>query len=885
VAIACPYCDHRINLKTPKPGRYRPQCPRCARLFTLVLPEQPGSDCLVRAIAAETRASDPLRKAPVGCQQLATVVAGPEAEHRFGFEKTNPAPNREQPQGEPAPPVGPREAGEYTPPRTDVRGYRIERELGRGGMGSVYLARQLSLDRLVALKVMSRKWANDPVFVARFTREAFAAAQLSHPNIVQIHDIGEVDGARFFSMEYVAGQSLAELLRKHGKLDPETAVGYVLQAARGLKHAHDRGMIHRDVKPDNLLLDGNGLVKVADLGLVKTPATTVSDDTPAGRLPRGLSSIPADMTGARIALGTPAYMSPEQCRDAASVDHRADIYSLGCTLYVLVTGRPPFEGTTAVELMTKHAYEPLVPPEQIVSRVPKELSAVIQRMMAKTADDRFPSMAEVVRTLEAWLGVRTAAGFAPKEEQIDRLEGFAAAFHAARTAVLRARVLTGYFCVTALAAVLLAFFGKLTWASGVVGMVAASTLAYFMIDGIAHRGALFTRVRQFVFGLGWSDWGIAAASLALFGLLLGMLGAFWIWVGFGLLGVGLAFGLRYSLDRRLEDERHPAVDGCEKLLRRLREQGLDEEDLRAFAAKFSGRHWEEFFEALFGYQAKLDARAVLLRGGAAGQREKHAAWREPLIAFIERVERVRKEARERRLLAAVELARLQAAGLAQKDAESKAKAAADAMVREADKIREAEAERVRVGHAPQVGGYPAQVGCLTRGASNPDFVFEPAKPDHDGRLVGLFVGPHVRATVAAVLLAGCGLWAHQNGLLPGAEIQAQASAAVEGQDLSGLEQNAALDAGRTTRPLTVDGVPAASTAWLESFNAGLAGLFLLGSLFYRGNTMSLFVLLGAAVAVVGHKCGIRTVEPLRDYHVALMLGSVLTLIGLRTARQ
>ena len=195
------------------------------------------------------------------------------------------------------------------PVRTEVRGYAIERELGRGGMGTVYLARQLSLDRPVALKVMSKRWATDPVFVARFTREAYAAAQLSHPNIVQIHDIGEADGTRFFSMEYVRGKSLADVVKAQGKLDPETAVGYVLQAARGLKHAHDRGMIHRDVKPDNLLLDDQGLVKVADLGLVKTPASQRGDRRPAaptrsdGRPASGLRSLPPDMTGARIAPG------------------------------------------------------------------------------------------------------------------------------------------------------------------------------------------------------------------------------------------------------------------------------------------------------------------------------------------------------------------------------------------------------------------------------------------------------------------------------------------------------------------------------------------------------------------------------------------------------
>ena len=235
--------------------------------------------------------------------------------------------------------------------------------------------------------------------------------------------------------------------RLRGKLDPETAVGYVLQAARGLKHAHDRGMIHRDVKPDNLLLDDQGLVKVADLGLVKTPATRRDDDGLAGQssgFGQRIELATEDMTGARIALGTPAYMSPEQCRDAATVDHRADIYSLGCTLYVLVTGRPPFDGTTAVELMTKHAYDPLVPPEQIVARVPKEVSAIIQRMMAKNADDRFQSMGEVIRTLEAWLGVQHAGTFSPHEEQISRLEGYVHQFNHAPTAVLRRRVVGGF---------------------------------------------------------------------------------------------------------------------------------------------------------------------------------------------------------------------------------------------------------------------------------------------------------------------------------------------------------------------------------------------------------------------------------------------------------
>jgi serine/threonine protein kinase len=912
VAIACPYCSHRLNFKTARPGRYRPKCPNCAQPFLLWVPEEPGAVCKVRPLPTDTHVRDPRLATPPSTSQVefALVESAPgtspggtdgeeraplEASHVFGYAKTNPEPKggsdpNEKPSSgkhnSPPPQSGEDEEDGTVSfaPRTEISGYAIERELGRGGMGTVFLARQLSLDRPVALKVMSKRWATDPVFVARFTREAFAAAQLSHPNIVQIHDIGEVDGARFFSMEYVRGNSLADLVKAQGKLDPETAVGYVLQAARGLKHAHDRGMIHRDVKPDNMLLDDQGLVKVADLGLVKTPNVGRVDDQlldPSRSSRSGLLSLPMDMTGARIALGTPAYMSPEQCRDAATVDHRADIYSLGCTLYVLVTGRPPFDGTTAVELMSKHAYDPLVPPEQIVSRVPKELSAVIQRMMAKDAGDRFQDMSEVIRTLEAWLGVHHTGTFSPREEQIAKLEGYVYEFNTCAPAILRGRLISGFFGAVALIAVLLAFFGKIGWAFGIFGLALEATLAYFVLDGVLRKGHLFGCARRFIAGMGWSDLAMGVAGFAMFCILLALLKVFWIWVGFGLIGLGLAFALRYGFDRAVIEARRPVIDGCERQLRRMRMQGLDEEELRQFVAKFAGRHWEEFFEALFGYEAKLAARGVLLRGGAAGAREKHGAWREPLIAAIQRVEKARKEARERKLLAAVECANLLAAGASAHSAEEQAQAAANAMVQAAAEIRRAETERAAPGY--QTGQAPASVRTLVRAAEQPnDFAFVPSRRrDPLGHFISLFVGPHIRAVAAAVLLAACALWAHQNGLIPGSEIRAQAQQAVESQDLSGLQSQAAVDPGRATAPLVVGGVPPVLTTWVDSFNVGLAGLILLASLFFRGNLMSAFALIGAGVAVVGHQFGIRTVEPLRDYHVSLMLGTVLALVGFR----
>jgi serine/threonine protein kinase len=908
VAIACPYCDHRIQLRGAKPGRFRPKCPRCDQAFALLVPKEPGAAFEIHPIPEGAAACNnanythPDRPAvprspatpPLPVREVVAVGTPLSESSLFGVAATSvetagitntPLPPPRAPR---APRKEPREDNDveprFTQSKADVKGYRIERELGRGGMGYVFLARQLSLDRLVALKVMARRWASDPVFVARFTREAFAAAQLSHPNIVHIHDIGEVNGSRFFSMEYVAGQSLADVIRSQGKLDPEIAVGYILQAARGLKHAHDRGMIHRDVKPDNLLLDDQGLVKVADLGLVKTNAMTAADDTEIG--PRsGLHSLPADMTGARIALGTPAYMSPEQCRDAATVDHRADIYSLGCTLYVLVTGRPPFDGTTAVELMTKQAYEPIIPPEQIVSRVPPELSAVIQRMMAKSAADRFQNMGEVIRTLEAWLGINHSVTFSPREEQIDRLECEVTAFNSAPSAILARRVTASFFALTLLPAVLLPFFGQLGWAFGLVGLAMQTTLAYFILDGVTRKGHLFVRVRQFVLGLGWSDRGIAVIGLGLFVLLLWLSGVFWIWAGFGLIGVGLAFGMKFWLDRKAADERQPPLDSCEKLLRRLRGQGLDEEDIRQFVAKFSGRHWEEFFESLFGFEAKMTARAMLLRGGAAGRREKYAAWREPILSAIDRIEEARKSARERKLLQSVEQARFQAEGLLREEAEQKAQAAADALVREADRVRRAEAERAWAPYGPQ----PAAVAPLVSGASHAEFVFGPAKPDPVGQTIGFFVGPHVRAILAAVLIAACGIWAYQNAMFPGAELQAQAQSALEANDLSkvqvDLKEAKAWDSRGETQPLVIDGIAPQLTAWVDSFNVGLAGLLLLLSLLCRGNVMSLLVLLGAGLAVSGHHPGMQTVGPVQAHHVALLLGTMVALVGYRIGRR
>lgn len=742
-----------------------------------------------------------------------------------------------------------------------IPGYRIEGVIGTGGMGTVYLARQLSLDRMVALKVMSSAWASDAVFAARFVREAYAAAQLNHPNVVQIFDIGEFGGSRYFSMEYVAGKCLADLIRTDGPLDVETAVGYALQAARGLKHAHDRGIIHRDVKPDNLLLDPHGVVKVADLGLVKTPDLSAHLDRLADPSESGLHTLPPDMTGVRMALGTPAFMAPEQCRDATAVDHRADIYSLGCTLYALVTGRQPFDADDSLGLMKKQAYEPAVPPEQINPRVPVEVSAIIQKLMAKKPSDRPRSMGEVIRTLEGWLGVRTNGPVVPRADQIAEVERLTAAFFASPAAHARTRMVNGFVSAVAVAGVLLLFFGKVQYAFGVAGMLVQAAAAYFVIHGWTRKTYFFGRVRRFATGMSVGDWLVAAGAVGLFVAFLWLSGLLPVWVGLGLFGMAAAVLLSVTFDQKREVERYPTLTAADKVVRKLRKQGWAEAEVKGFFAKFGGRRWEEFFEAVFGYEAKLVARGDL-RGGVAGRRVKYAAWREPVIAFFNHVEGQRKKASERRMLETAEYNRLVAAGVPKRAAREKAEAAAAALVEQASVIRESDLTGLESPSQTQSG--VVSFRPLLQHSMSGDGLPDAPVYQHDrfGWLWDVLLGKPVRAVLAAALVAACGTWVFQNNLL----------------SLGGRADAEVL-------PLTIPGVAAEWTAWCDTVNAGWAGILLLVSLIYRGHRSAALTLLGAAVTVVGHKFGIRTVHPVQDYHVAMFLGTVLALIGWRLGRR
>ncbi|MGQ0433843.1 MAG: Stk1 family PASTA domain-containing Ser/Thr kinase [Microthrixaceae bacterium] len=252
--------------------------------------------------------------------------------------------------------------------------YELHRRLGRGGMAEVFLARDQLLDRPVAVKVLFPEFATDPAFVERFRREATAAANLNHPNIVGVYDWGEADSTYFIVMEYIDGRTLSEILRAEGPLHPDRVADVGADVAAALGFAHRNGVVHRDVKPGNVIVTSAGLVKVADFGIARA-ITASSED---------------NLTQVGTVMGTAAYFSPEQARGDA-VDPRSDLYSLGCVLYELLVGRPPFAGESPVGIAYKHVNEAPQPPRQIDISVPVALEAIVLKCLAKNPANRYPS--------------------------------------------------------------------------------------------------------------------------------------------------------------------------------------------------------------------------------------------------------------------------------------------------------------------------------------------------------------------------------------------------------------------------------------------------------------------------------------------------------------
>ncbi len=259
--------------------------------------------------------------------------------------------------------------------------YTIERELGRGGMAVVYLAHDRKLDRPVALKVLRPELASS-LGGERFLRETEIAARLTHPNILALHDRGDADGLLYYTMPYVEGESLSDRLARERQLPLDDALQITQEVAEALAHAHAQGIVHRDIKPDNILFEGGHAV-VADFGIAR------AIDVAGGER----------LTETGLAVGTPAYMSPEQASGVEQVDARSDLYALACVLYEMLAGEPPFPGTSAQAILARKVTEPPRSVRTVRSTVPEGVEQVVQRALATTAADRYATVEEFVEAL------------------------------------------------------------------------------------------------------------------------------------------------------------------------------------------------------------------------------------------------------------------------------------------------------------------------------------------------------------------------------------------------------------------------------------------------------------------------------------------------------
>jgi serine/threonine protein kinase len=270
------------------------------------------------------------------------------------------------------------------PPPRQIPGYKLLGRLGAGAMATVYKASQLSLNRLVAVKILPKKFSQNPEFVKRFYAEGQAAAKLNHPNIVAALDVGRHGDTHYFIMEYVEGHTVYEHLVKEGPYSEAEALAIAIQVAKALNHAHKAGLIHRDVKPKNILITNDGVAKLADMGLARAVSDREAAEAEAGK-----------------AFGTPYYIAPEQIRGKVNIDLRADIYSFGCTLFHMVTGRVPFEGPDVSSILLKHLDEPVVPPDHINPQLTTGISEIIELCMAKKARKRYASTKDLIEDLQA----------------------------------------------------------------------------------------------------------------------------------------------------------------------------------------------------------------------------------------------------------------------------------------------------------------------------------------------------------------------------------------------------------------------------------------------------------------------------------------------------
>jgi len=835
--INCPSCEKSLSLGEPKKGHYRPKCKYCGEPFDLRI-DSDGKPALGQGLEVTQHSGD--RAVSSGARQKsASMIREDDAKS---------IPER-------------------------LGGYRVLRLLGRGAMGTVYEAKQISLDRLVALKTIRGRLAENPASLARFTREAYAAAQLTHHNVVQIYDFGEDAGLHFFSMEWVRGGPLAHLIREKGKLEPRLAVSYAVQAARGLQFAHRHGMVHRDIKPANLLLTNDGVIKVADLGLVKIPDHGDSDSEQHEAVDLA-SGTQVTMQG--TAVGTPAYMAPEQSTDAAGVDARADIYSLGCTLFFMLAGHPPFEGTVVSEIKEQHANAKPPCLTEINHRVPDELQRIVSKAMAKHADQRYESLAGMIRDLESYLGLSGEIEFSPTSQQADAWEAVATRYRdATRWEKVTDLVQWGGFLFSFGLTCLLVWLGAgpkwvLTGPGLVVGIVAFAQMSNKRLV----KSPIVDHVRKWLGTWSVWDWVLTLAGTLTIGLLVMFCG---LWPGL-LVGLVIGTALGFCIDRAIalpvwKAQRSPLAE-AERLIRDLRINGTDEEGLRSFVARYSGRGWQRLYEALFGYESLFEMREKLRRDSSfTGPADVHSL-RDRVCVLLRSKTEAHQKIKDHRRLATIEERGLEREGLSQEEARDRAWQIA-AAVMENTRVESDSESSARSENAQAAIQKRLRMKQMIADARSGKYRREPEKL----AVARFAMGGQTRLLAGCLLLCLFALWGNSRGLFdPFKQIDALESVRSGGLDLD--QVSTALKGAAVTANDAESGN--LLFAWsIHAWSLGFAGLLLTLSSFVAGWRMTPFAAAATLVILFGPAWGIpgwgSVIAP---WMVAAVIGVVIYLPGI-----
>lgn len=891
--IQCPYCKANLQLGEPKPGRYKPTCKKCAAVFLIHISDDdppkvrvgklksvpPGESSATKPSSSKSKTSPTkVTQTLAALEKTVDQTVDLESDSRRESVRSKSGggvsvKNNSQPIAgntpAPTPPAGPVASNpdqdelddSITAPHSRLGGYRIVRMLGRGAMGAVYQARQISLDRDVALKTIRGRLADNPASLARFTREAYAAAQLSHHNVVQIYDFGEEDGQHYFSMEWVRGGSLGDLVREKGSLDPKLAATYILQAARGLQYAHRSGMVHRDIKPGNLLLSEDGVVKVADLGLVKIPdqidPITADESGTSGQ--RDGDSYGGLQSGTQVtmqgtAVGTPAYMAPEQSADASTVDHRADIYSLGCSLFYLLAGRSPYEGTVVSEVIQQHARAPVPALAEINARVPEPLCKIVARAMAKRPADRYDALAEMIGDLQSFLGVESMTGFSPSSDQADRWESIAAAYAKTQSLKRHSQAIALAFAVVALIITVVTPIVSLTAILlGPTLFLVACAVAIAM-EATIRRNAIADHTRRWLGTLSWFEISVAAFASLVVILVVGVSGL-WIGVLLGaVVGTAAGFAYHFAVTVAAVKSGETALTEARRFLRDLRIEGADEDGMRDFLARYAGERWQSVYEALFGYDTLVETRRRLASDATFGGPTGGRSVRDRICAMFARKTLANREALDRRKLAKLEQQSLISQGVSAAQAREQSWQMASAIIETAHLSVDTSADDVkRVAEAKR-----KRIKAMLADARSGRY----KRPRDRYAAVKLAFSGYSRLLAGCLLLAAFAFAAQSYELFSEQFLDEVRTGNVGLDSLSGDAQTDAL--GLHT------------SVW----SVGIAGFFLCLSAFVSGWRMTPFAVVATIVILFGANLGIPAIGSVAPWMVAAAIGFVIYVPGI-----